>query len=223
MERSRRCAHRAELVASRKIPADPAQRPGSEEGDGAVITAHSQDTAVRAQGLIDEPPASFADDADRGRAAEQRCQEVAARRKGVVKVGALAGQQQRAVERRLCERLSAEALGVCRGRLPTRVRTLAERERTCNGGEREHHERGQQGDTEPAIDAALPSACSAAPARLSSRNSRSTRFSSSPPPAPSTHSRAAPRRVPRRSSSGSRPPASHSAAAPLSRRRTRRP
>ena len=82
-----------------------------------------------------------ADDADRGRAAQQRAEQVAARSRRVVERHALAGQQQRAIELVVEQRAGAESLGLGRGRLVARVPALLERD-----GARDHREHQQRAD-----------------------------------------------------------------------------
>ena len=82
--------------------------------------------------------------ADGGRAAQQRGQQVAARRDRVLERDALARQQQRAVEVLLDERLRPEAPRVGGARLVARLAALLEEERAGARGERQQREHGAQ-------------------------------------------------------------------------------
>ena len=86
-----------------------------------------------------------ADDADRGRALDQRGEQVPARLHCVVERDALAGQQQRAVQLVLDERARAEPLRV--GRASPRSRAVPRCvERDEPGDDREHEQRGDAGE-----------------------------------------------------------------------------
>ena len=108
-----------------------------------------------------------ADDADRGRAAEQRAEQVAARPHRVVERDALAGEQERAVELVVEQRAGTESLGLGRRRLGARVAALLERDR------RPRPPQATSSAATPARTARSRRCERSLAARLSARNSRS--------------------------------------------------
>ena len=107
--------------------------PRVEEQDLARDVPDGERAPVGVDGGAQDGGVVRADDADRGRAAEQRAEQVAARPHRVVERHALAGQQERAVELVVEQRAGAESLRLGRGRLVARVAALLERD-----GARDH-------------------------------------------------------------------------------------
>ena len=93
------------------------------------------------------------DDADQGRAAQQRPQQVAARPLRSVERDALAGQQQRAVELVVEQGARAEPLRVGGRRLVARAPTLLERDEPGDGRQREQAEHADQRGPQAALRA----------------------------------------------------------------------
>ena len=96
------------------------------EDEVAEVVADGERAVVRAEGDAFDALAGGAQDADRGRALDQRGEQAAAGLDGVVERYALPGQQQRAVQRGLDQGAGAEPLSVGRGRLFASVATLLE-------------------------------------------------------------------------------------------------
>ena len=107
---------------------DPLPRARVEQAQRAVGVEDGQGPAVRAEVERVQPRAAAAQDADRRRAPEQRGEQVAARLRRVVERDALAGEQQRAVEVVVRERLGPEALRGGGRRLGARGAALVERD-----------------------------------------------------------------------------------------------
>ena len=142
----------------------------------AVVAAHSQDTAVRAKRLVEDATASGAT-RERGRAAQQRREQVAPRRERVVEVDALAREQERAVERGSDSACAPSRCAIAA--VACRFARTACRERERHRRARRQREQDERGGEQRAQRAGWRAAAapSARAVRLSSRNSRSTRFS----------------------------------------------
>jgi hypothetical protein len=61
----KRFAHESDLAVAQDRPA-PSQRPRVEEDDVAVVTANGEDTAVRAERLVEDTVAALVEDGNRG-------------------------------------------------------------------------------------------------------------------------------------------------------------
>ena len=109
-----------------------------EERDAAVVGARCQKTAVDAERIVDDARAAAAEDSECGRAPQQRREEIAAGRDGVVECDSFTCKEQRPVELGLRQRLRAEALRDRRRRLP--LRATACRERDATGDQRRQQE-----------------------------------------------------------------------------------
>ncbi len=118
-----------------------APRPRVDEAQRAVVLHVGQRPAVRAEVEVDERVAVAAHHADRRRALQQRGEQVAARLQRVVERDALAGEQQRAVQIVLGQRLRAEPLRVRGHGLAARVAALVQRDRA-----RDHRHDEERGD-----------------------------------------------------------------------------
>ena len=117
-----------------------AKRMRVEERDAAVVGARCQKAAVDAERVVEDARAAAVEDSECGRAPQQRGEEIAAGREGVVECDSFTCKEQRPVELGLRQRLRAEALRDRRRRLP--LRAAACRERDATGDQR----RQQQDD-----------------------------------------------------------------------------
>ena len=102
-----------------------------EERDAAVVGVRCQKAAVNTERVVDDACAAAVKDSECGRAPQQRGEEIAAGRDGVVECDSFACKEQRPVELGLRQRLRAEALRDRRRRLP--LRATARRERDATG------------------------------------------------------------------------------------------
>ena len=137
----------------------------SRNDDRAVVVADRERAAVRMQGDGGQRVAVAAHDADRGRAAAQRGEQVVARGRRVVERDALARQQQRRGPALLAQRLRAEPLRLGGARL-ARARDRARRARAAP-----RRWRRPAAPTTPASTSRTRRRARSLAARLASRNS----------------------------------------------------
>ena len=118
-----------------------------------MLVGDRQRPSVRRQIERQQAVSGPGEHADRGRAADERREQVAARLRCVVERDALAGEQQRAVPVVLQQRLGAEPLGLGGDRLLARLAALVQGDETGDDGDDQQRADADEPEAQPPLRA----------------------------------------------------------------------